>query len=72
MSTKNPFQSSMTRLVLPAHMGPSVSIAGFELQADDDGVVEVPNHLAGELRAHGLKDAPAKAEASAAGKGKGG
>jgi hypothetical protein len=56
MSTKNPFQQTMTKLRVPDDMSPSIAIGGFDLQADDDRCIEVPKHLAAELRGHGLTD----------------
>lgn len=57
----NPFLQSMTRLQIPAHMGNSVSVAGFFLEADKDGCIEVPAEHVSTLLAHGLTPAP-KAE----------
>jgi hypothetical protein len=55
---KNPFQTSMVRMQVPAHMSGSIAIGGFTLEADD-GQVEVPHELVDELLAHGLTVAPA-------------
>lgn len=52
----NPFQQTMVKLQVPEDMSPSLSIGGFDLQADKDGCVEVPKHLAPTLREHGLRD----------------
>jgi hypothetical protein len=57
----NPFVQTLARLQLPAGAGRSISISGLEVQADEDGVVEVPQHLVDALRSHGLTEAaPAK------------
>ena len=55
-ATKNPFQQTMAKLRVPEHMGESISISGFDLQADENRCVEVPKNLAAELRGHGLTD----------------
>jgi hypothetical protein len=52
----NPFLKSMARLQLPAEMGRSLSVGGFELEADDEGTVEVPKEHVAVLKAHGLVD----------------
>lgn len=57
----NPFNLSMVELQIAPGMGSSISIGGFNLEANDDGIVEVPKHLADELRAHGLTDPKPKA-----------
>lgn len=58
--------TSMTRMVVPAHMSTSVSVEGFELEADEDRTIEVPEKIAVTLRAHGLKDwTPPPPQASA-------
>lgn len=68
----NPFKVNLHRLQMPPGSGPSISIAGIELAADEDGVVEVPHEHVAALRSHGLTDAPppapkrAKAAAPAA------
>lgn len=46
--------TAMVRLVIPAGMSTSVSVEGFELEADDDRTIEVPEKAATTLRAHGL------------------
>lgn len=46
--------TAMVRLVIPPHMSTSISVEGFELEADDDRTIEVPEKVAGTLRAHGL------------------
>lgn len=48
--------TAMTRLVVPPHMSTSVSVEGFELEADEDRTIEVPEKIAAVLRSHGLKD----------------
>lgn len=69
MSTaQNPFRASMTKLAIPPHMGSSISVAGFQVDADADGTIEVPKEHVTELLAHGLTlhapaaDAKAKAK----------
>lgn len=52
----NPFQQTMVKLRVPDDMGESISIGGFDLQADKDRCVEVPKTLAPTLREHGLVD----------------
>jgi len=49
-------QESMVPLQIPAGMGSSISIGGFSLQADEEGLVVVPKDLAAELKAHGLTE----------------
>lgn len=56
----NPFAVSLVRLQLPVGMGKSVSVAGFNLEADKDGCVEVPLAQAKDLEAHGLIPVPLK------------
>lgn len=63
MST-NPFKQSMTRMRIPDHMGTSVSVAGFTLDADEDRCVDVPNALRPALESHGLSAAPSKTDAA--------
>lgn len=46
--------TAMVRLVIPAHMSTSISVEGFELEADDDRTIEVPEKVAATLRSHGL------------------
>lgn len=63
MAKQNPFKQSMARLQIPPHMGSTVSCRGFEVEADEDGCIEVPTELVAELKGHGLTDpveAPAK------------
>lgn len=70
MSKSNPFQTPMARLQQPDDMrGSSVSIGGFTLEPDDDGVVEVPAHLAPSLIAHGMTPAAAKPAAAKGARG---
>lgn len=52
----NPFQQTMVKLRVPDDMGESISIGGFDLQADKGRCVEVPKNLAPTLREHGLTD----------------
>ena len=52
----NPFVKSLAKLVIPAGMGSSISVAGFELEANDKGYVEVPKEHVAVLKAHGLTD----------------
>lgn len=52
----NPFTQSMVKLQLPEGAGSTISAGGFQLEADADGCVEVPQKIAAELRQHGLKD----------------
>ena len=56
MNVKNPFRQSMVKLQVPAGLGRSLSIAGFDIEADDDGAVEVPKEHVPTLKAHGLTD----------------
>ena len=63
MSQTNPFQQTMVRMQLPPSHGASISMRGFEVQADSDRCVTVPKEFATELESHGLTkaaDAPAK------------
>lgn len=55
----NPFEKTMCKLYIPAHMGDSISVGGFSLRAKKDRSVTVPSTVAPELRAHGLTDSPA-------------
>lgn len=64
MAKQNPFNKAMARLQIPPHMGQSISVRGFEVEADEDGCVEVPPELVAELKGHGLTDPPAPVEAS--------
>lgn len=59
----NQFQQSMTKMKIPEGMSTSVSVSGFNLEADAEGLVEVPKNLVPILRDHGLSEyqAPAKA-----------
>jgi hypothetical protein len=59
----NPFLTSLTRMQLPSGMGRSISIAGFGLEADDEGCVEVPVQYVDQLTPHGLIVVPPKAQA---------
>lgn len=63
---QNPFAVSMATLYIPAHMGKSINLGGFELEADDDGAVEVPKEHVATLKGHGLTEEP-EAKASPAG-----
>lgn len=59
---ENPFALSMCTLYVPAHMGRSLNVGGFEITAEEDGAVEVPKQHVQELLAHGLTtEAPAPA-----------
>lgn len=58
----NQFSPSMTRLWIPPNMSQMVSVAGFEVQADKEGWIEVPNAMAGQLESHGLLTAVEKAK----------
>jgi hypothetical protein len=51
---QNPFLQSMTRMKLPDNMGRSVSIATFNVEADEEGCIEVPAQFVNELQCHGL------------------
>jgi hypothetical protein len=53
-SHKNPFKLSMVRMRIPDNMSTSISVGGFEIEAEPDRTVEVPVHLAAGLEAHGL------------------
>ena len=57
MSQANPFQQTMVRMQLPAGHGASISMRGFEVQADSDRCVTVPKEFTPELEAHGLTKA---------------
>ncbi len=60
----NQFAPSMTRLWIPPHMAQAVAVGGFEVTADADGWIEVPNNLAPALEEHGLlREKPAAADA---------
>lgn len=56
MGNQNPFTKSMVKLSVPAHMGSNLSVAGFNLDTDDDGCVEVPREHVDVLKAHGLTE----------------
>lgn len=68
MAKPNPFQTALVKLAVPAHMGSSISIGGFTLEAEDDGTVVVPQEHAAELIQHGFERyvEPAAAKAAAA------
>ena len=55
----NPFAQSMTRMKAPAGAGQSISVRGFTMEADADGVVLVPGDVANDLMSHGFTKAPA-------------
>lgn len=55
MSKSNPFAVSMATLVVPAHMGSSLNVGGFEIEAGPDGTVDVPQAHVETLLAHGLQ-----------------
>lgn len=58
----NQFAPSMTKLWIPPHMSQMVAVGGFEVAADADGWIEVPNNLAASLEEHGLlREKPAAA-----------
>lgn len=63
--TTNPFQKSMARLQLPEGFGDSISVSGFNIEADDERCVEVPRELVPQLLAHGLVEVQPKAAATA-------
>lgn len=65
MAKTNPFKPSFVRLQIPAHMGGSVSVAGFNLEADDENCVEVPSEVAPLLIPHGLTPVQPKEAAAA-------
>lgn len=52
----NVFQQSMVKLQVPLGMGRSISVSGFTVDADDDGMVLVPAKVRPALMAHGLLD----------------
>lgn len=64
MSKHNPFAVSMAQFVMPSHMSRSLSIEGFDLQADENGIVEAPEKHAETLLAHGLMRMPVSAPAA--------
>lgn len=64
-TSQNPFKPTMVRMQMPDGSGPSISARGFELRADEDGCVEVPNDLVADMRAHGLTLAGEKRAAAA-------
>jgi hypothetical protein len=41
-------------------MGRAISVGKFTLEADEDGCVEVPREIVGELTPHGLVEVPPK------------
>lgn len=57
--SKNQFAPAMAQFVVPSHMSRSISIEGFDLAADDNGVLEAPERFAPTLLAHGLMRMPA-------------
>lgn len=61
----NQFQQSMVRMKIPEGMGPSVSISGFNLEADEKGTIEVPKNLVAVLKDHGLSECPPESKAVA-------
>lgn len=65
MATRNPFAKTMVKMQIPPHMGTCISIAGFTLDAEKDGTVEVPHEHVRTLQAHGLTVAPEPAEKKA-------
>jgi hypothetical protein len=56
MSKPNPFEQTMTRLSFPPGMGTCISVAGFTVEADEQGAVTVPKEHVPVLKAHGLVD----------------
>ena len=61
-------QNTQVRMKGPEGSG-NVCVAGFELEPDDDGCIEVPPHHVKELEAHGYRVVTlAKAEAPKKGK----
>lgn len=64
MSKHNPFAVSMSSFVVPPHMSRSFSIEGFDMAADENGVLEAPEKFADTLLAHGLIRLPPAAAQS--------
>lgn len=56
----NPFKPEMVKMQMPEGGGTAISARGFFLEADKDGIVEVPRDLVDELKSHGLSLPDAK------------
>lgn len=54
----NPFRASMSKLWFPPGMATSVNVGGFEVQAEEDGSIEVPKEHVSALVSHGMLTAP--------------
>lgn len=53
---ENQFAVDLVSLQIPDGMSSSISVGGFPVEADADGIVQVPTQFAALLRDHGLTD----------------
>ena len=56
MAPENPFKQHMIKMRIPDGMGDNISIAGFNLTADEDRCVTVPRRHVSDLESHGLTE----------------
>ncbi len=54
MSNNNPFTQQMVKMRFPPGSAGVMSIEGFNLTADKNGVVELPKNLVKAAESHGL------------------
>lgn len=50
----SPFQVKMVRMKAPEGYGGTVGFRGFELEPDEEGIIEVPDDGVSEMKAHGF------------------
>lgn len=50
----NPFAQQMVKMKFPPNSGGVMTIEGFSLTADKNGIVELPKNLVKAAEAHGL------------------
>lgn len=61
----NPFEDQYVFMAFPAGSSGTLSISGFLLTADENGLVKLPKNLQRAAESHGLTIAPPPAEKKA-------